>query len=73
MANKPVKKFRIGLIEASVWKNDVDGGRSYYTTTFQRSYKNSAGEWEAGDNYNQDDLLNLAKVATRCEEYIATL
>jgi hypothetical protein len=71
MSNAPVKKFRIGLVVATVWKNETDGGKPFYTVNFQRQYKNSAGEWQAGDNYNHDDLLNMAKVAERAESYIA--
>ena len=71
MSDKPVKKFRIGLVTATIWKQGVEGGKPFYTVNFQRQYKNSAGEWQAGDSYNQDDLLNLAKLAERAELYLA--
>ena len=71
MSDAPIKKFRIGLVNATVWKNEVEGGKSFYTVTLQRQYKNSAGEWQAGDSYNHDDLLNLAKVAERAELWVS--
>ena len=30
--NPPVAKFRVGLVTATVWKNDSEGGNSFYTT-----------------------------------------
>jgi hypothetical protein len=71
MSDKPVKKIRIGLITATVWRNENEGGKAFYTVNMQRQYKNSAGEWQAGDSYNHDDLLNLAKVAERAEAWIS--
>jgi hypothetical protein len=61
--NKPVASFRIGLVKASVWKND-----SHYNVTFSRSYKD--GEtWKDGDSFGHGDLLNLAQVAKRAEDF----
>lgn len=71
MSNAPAKKFRIGLVNATVWRQEVEGGKPFYTVSLQRQYKNSAGDWQAGDSYNHDDLLNLAKVAERAEQWIA--
>ncbi len=71
MSNAPVKKFRIGLITATVWKNEVEGGKPFYTVNLQRQYKNNAGEWQAGDSFNHDDLLSAAKILERAEEWIS--
>ena len=37
MQNEPVKKFRIGAVTATIWKNETEG-RSFYNTTIVRSY-----------------------------------
>jgi len=66
----PVATFRIGLVKASVWKNGTD--KPHYNTTFSRSYKDREGNWkDDGDSYGHSDLLSLAKVAERAEEFIA--
>jgi hypothetical protein len=67
--NKPVATFRIGLVKASVWKNE-NGGKTQYNTTFVRSYKDG-DTWHDGDSFGHGDLLNLAKVAERAENWIA--
>lgn len=63
--NQPVQRFRIGLISAAVWKND-----GFYSVTLQRSYKEN-DEWKQTEQLGAGDLLNAAKVLTRCEEWIA--
>lgn len=65
MADKPKKKFRIGLLTASIWKND-----QFYGVTLQRSYKDGE-EWKEAQNMGHNDLLNAARLLQRCEEWIA--
>ena len=40
-----VKHIRVGGVEATVWKNEYDGKTSF-SVTLQRSYKNKSGEWK---------------------------
>lgn len=70
MSNSPVKKFRIGLVTATVWKNENDG-KPFYTVQLQRQYKDAEGNWKGTDYFNHDDLLNCARVMTRAEAWIA--
>ena len=71
MADKPVKKFRIGFVQAAIWKNDSTNS-SFYTVTLQRSYKDG-DEYKNTDQLGSSDLLNAAKVLERAETYIASL
>ena len=68
--NQPAAKFRVGFINATVWKNNSDGGNSFYTTVLSRSYKDG-DDWKQTNNLNQGDLLNGAKVLERAEDWIA--
>lgn len=65
MANKPVQKFRLGFVEAAVWKND-----NFYTVTLSRTYKDGE-EYKSTDNLGHGDLLNAARVLTRAEAWIS--
>ena len=38
MSNAPAKKFRVGYITATIWKNTTDG-RDYYSVDVTRTYK----------------------------------
>ena len=73
MQNEPVKKFRIGAVTATIWKNEAEG-RSFYNTTILRSYRDKeTEEWKETSSYAHDDLLNVAQVAERAEAFIAKL
>jgi hypothetical protein len=73
MQNEPVKKFRIGAVSATIWKNEAEG-RSFYNTTIVRSYRDrDTEEWKESSSFSHDDLLNVAKVADRAEAFIAKL
>jgi hypothetical protein len=62
----PAAKFRIGLVTATVWKNDA-----FYSVNLSRSYKDDDGNWQETDGLGQSDLLNAVKVLERAEAYIA--
>ena len=72
MSNAPVKKFRLGLVTATIWKSEPDNGKPFYTVQLQRQYRDQAGDWKATDYLNHDDLLGAAKVLERSEEWIAS-
>ena len=62
--SQPAWKTRIGFITGTVWKND-----DFYSVTIQRSYQNG-NDWHSSSSYNHGDLLNVAKIAERCELWI---
>ncbi len=66
MTNQPTFKFRIGLITATIWKND-----GFYSVDFKRSYKDADGNWKNTESYAHADLLNISKCADRAENWIA--
>lgn len=58
---RPVKTFRAGQIQTSVWenKNNVTGDK-FLSITFKKSWKDKVtGDWKDGQNYNNQDLGNL--------------
>lgn len=65
MSNQPIQKFRLGLITATIWKND-----GFYSVDLSRSYKNDQGEWQNTSSFHHSDLLNLSKCAERAETWI---
>jgi hypothetical protein len=71
-ATKPAAKVSIFPIQAAIWKNESDG-RTYYSATFERSYKDDAGNWKSTGTFNAGDLLLLAKVADLAHTEISKL
>jgi hypothetical protein len=71
-ANPPVAKLRLGLISANIWQRRTDN-KVFYAVSFERSYKNSQGNWQSTHSYNADDLLILSKLADQAHTEIAML
>ena len=70
MSSKPSVKFRVGNMNAAVWKNDTENG-SFFSVTLVRSYKDSSGEWQNSDSMGSGDLLNAMMALERCEKWIS--
>ena len=69
MANsKSVSEIRIASIKAAIWPNDTEG-RTRYTVTFSRLYKD-AEQWKTTQTFDRNDPLVLAKVADRAHSRI---
>ena len=65
MAKQPAAKFRIGLVTATVWKND-----KHFSTVLTKSYKDN-DEWKETDQLGHGDLMNAAKLLERSEGFIS--
>lgn len=63
---RPVKSFRVGFVKAAVW----EGESGFYNVTVQRTYKDDDG-LKNTQSFGHGDLLNVAKVMTRAERWIA--
>ena len=61
-AKPPVAKLRIGLINASIWQRTTDKG-NFHSVSFERRYKDAAGNWQTTHSFDASDLLALAKLA----------
>ena len=73
MANqKPQDEVRIGTVKAAIWKNEV-AGKTRYSVTFSRIYRDAEGQWKTTQSFGRNDLLVLAKVADRAHSRIFEL
>jgi hypothetical protein len=77
--NKPEQTFRIGLISASVFVNEVEAGegarresREVRSVVFQRRYRDrDSGEWRSSDSFGVADLAILKEVIAMALAYVA--
>lgn len=67
--NKPVHRIRLSRISASIFKNESQEGKAFYSTQFDRSYLDGE-EWKHTRSFSRDDLLLLAKVADMTHSWI---
>ena len=69
-ANKPVHEVRLGRIKAAIWENETQNGAVRHNVTFQRIYRDEAGQWATSDSYGRVDLPLIAKVADLAHTWI---
>ena len=70
--SKPVTRISLFPVSAAIWQNE-NGGRRYYSVTFQRSYRDEGGSWQNCESFGLADLLLLAKVADQTHSEIYKL
>ncbi len=71
--NKPVKKFRIGGVSATVWDNvTIKDSKEvhYFTVTVERTYK-SKDEFKKTSTYGDNDLPKLMAVSRMAYDFVA--
>ncbi|MHC4353328.1 MAG: hypothetical protein ACYS0H_11500 [Planctomycetota bacterium] len=71
--SKPVKDFRAGNIQASIWRNEVEKeGQTVirHSVRIQKQFKNDGGDYQETPYYFPDDLPKLILVAQRAFEFI---
>jgi len=71
---KPIKNFRAGSIQASIWRKEVEKhGRAVaqFSVRVQKRFRKEDGSYENTDYFFPDDLPRLVLVAQKAYEYIA--
>ena len=71
--SKPIKDFRAGNIQASIWRNEgqKDGQTVVrFSVRVQKRFRKENGSYENTDYLFPDDLPRLALVTRKAYEYI---
>ena len=68
MSKPPDHTIRIGLIKASIWKNQTRIG-DRHNVTLSRLYKNG-DLWKESTRFGKDDLLVASKVLDQAHSWI---
>jgi hypothetical protein len=72
-AARPVKTFKQGGVEVSVWRNPGENG-DMYNTTIRNSYKDDkSGEWKETKSFSPTDLAVLSQLSTQAFQAITEL
>lgn len=71
--SKPDKAYRLGLISASVFTNEIstDGGtRTARSVVLQRRYRDGNGEWQSTNSLNASDVPAAICVLQASQAYL---
>lgn len=70
---RPVKTFKQGGVEVSVWRNAGEKG-DMYNTTIRNSYKEEAsGEWKETKSFSPTDLAVVSQLSSQAFQAITEL
>jgi hypothetical protein len=70
---RPVKTFKQGGVEVSVWRNPGEKG-DMYNTTIRNSYKdNDSGEWKETSSFSPTDLAVVSQLSSQAFQAITEL
>ena len=58
--SQPVERIRRGSLAAAIWANAADSGRTFYSASFQKTFRDSDQKWRNLQSYNLGDLPALA-------------
>lgn len=65
----PAKKFRIAILQATIWRNFSDG-RTWYSVNLTRGFKTDEG-WRNTDSLGQNDLQPARALLEMADKWIA--
>ena len=60
--NRPVHEIRLAQIRASIWSNQSNGSRRWYSVSISRVYRDG-DVWKDSTSFGRDDLPLIAKAA----------
>jgi hypothetical protein len=72
--SKPIKNFRSGNIQASIWRNEVDkDGQTVvrHSVRIQKQFRDDDGDYKESNYYFRDDIPKLILVAQKAFEFIS--
>jgi len=61
MPQKPVKKIKLGEIQASIWVHENGQRRKRFTVAVTRRYQNKDGNWVDSEFFDHSDLPVVSK------------
>lgn len=73
--NKPVKRFQVGRITASVWRNvrRMDSGEdaAMFSVTLDKRYQDRDGNWQGSSSLHVNEIPRAVFVLNKAYEFVA--
>ena len=69
MAGQPEKRFNVGLVKATVWKNTSRTGDEFKSVSLNKSYMKN-GEWKNTNSLGIQDIDAAISVLEQARDYI---
>ncbi len=70
----PIKSFKSGAIQVSIWENESLGQdnipKTFKTVSFDRRYKDKSGVWKSTNSLRVNDLPRAVLILNKAYEYL---
>ena len=60
MSKQPIKKIKLGSVQAAIWENQSDKGKPWYNVVVTRTYKDG-DEFKDSNSFGHGDLPVVSK------------
>ncbi|MFH0714197.1 MAG: hypothetical protein V1847_00370 [Candidatus Diapherotrites archaeon] len=67
---KPVKKFKVGRVNVSVWENG-NGEKKFKSVKCEKRFQDKKGEWQSSSSFSQTEIPNAILGLQKAFEYLA--
>jgi len=73
--NRPVKKFRSGVLSVAIWKNSAVSKQTgqpvdFYTISLDRRYTDKDDNWQSTQTLRVNDLPKMTLLLQKAYEYL---
>ena len=75
MKAKPVKKYKVGGVQAAIWENQAANPQgqqeTFHSVTLERRYKDRDGNWKTSESFRAGDLPKAILLLSKAYEFVA--
>lgn len=68
-SSAPIWKRQLNRVQSAMWKHGQNG-KTRYTVSISRSYKDGKGKWQSVHYFDRQDLDDVIAIAKEAEEEI---
>ena len=69
MTGQPEKRVKVGLVQATIWKNTSSSGEEFKTVSLNKSYLKD-GEWKNTSSFSFGDIDKAIEVLQQASDYL---
>ena len=69
MTGQPEKRFNVGLVKVTVWKNTSSSGDVFKSVSLNKSYQKD-GEWKNTNSLGVNDINKAIQALEQAKEYL---
>lgn len=67
---QPIRKYSIGTVIASIWKNHSKDGMEFLSVSLDKRYKDDSGQWKSSSSFKSSDLPKAILVMQKAYEFM---